>query len=314
MKPIVVVGSLNADFVISTPKLPREGETILGRDFNLFPGGKGANQSVGIARLGGTVTHVGKVGCDDQAFLLRDSLKQAGVNLAGVIEDRSSHTGVAFIQVADTGANSIVVVPGANMRLLPSDLLPLESLVNGAGIIVLQNEIPLETSLEAARMGKKAGALILYNPAPVQKDSGRLCSIADLVVPNEIELAGMTGLRVGTEAEVRIAAETLLSGHRLSAVIVTLGARGSLIMHPSGSEFLPALPVQVRDTTAAGDAFVAGLAVALSEGKDFGEAARFATVVAGYSVTLLGAQPSLPTRSDLDRFRAQNADSFPPPF
>ena len=314
MKQIIVVGSLNADFVISTPRLPREGETILGRDFNLFPGGKGANQSVGIARLGGTVTHVGKVGADDQALLLRNSLKQAGVNLAGLIEDRSIHTGVAFIQVADTGANSIVVVPGANMRLLPSDLPAFESLVDDAGMIVLQNEIPLETSLEAARMGKKAGALILYNPAPFQKGSDQLCRLSDLVVPNEIELAELTGLRVGTDAEVKTAGATLLSAHCLSAVFVTLGARGSLMMHRKGSEFLPALRVQVRDTTAAGDAFVAGLAVALSEGKDFREAARFATLVAGYSVTLLGAQSSLPTRIDLDRFRTQNASIFPQPF
>ena len=312
-KPIVVIGSLNADFVVSTPKLPREGETILGREFNLFPGGKGANQSVGIARLGGIVTLVGKVGADDQALLLRNSLTQAGVNLAGLIEDPSSHTGVAFIQVADTGVNSIVVVPGANMRLAPSDLLAFDSLLNHAEMIVLQNEIPLETGLEAARMGKKAGAMILYNPAPFQKGADKLCRIADLVVPNEIELAELTGLPVSADGEVKTAAAALRSAYGLKTVIVTLGARGSLVMNEKGSKFLPALPVQARDTTAAGDAFIAGLAVSLSEGKNWGEAAWFATLVAGYSVTLLGAQSSLPTRRDLERFQIQHPNFFPRP-
>jgi ribokinase len=307
MKKIVVVGSLNADFVVTTAVLPREGETVLGKGFSVFPGGKGANQSVGIARLGGPVTHIGKVGTDPQARLLRESLGTAGVDLSGLIEDPSVPTGVAFIQVADTGTNSIVVVPGANMLLSPSDLQPFVPLLKEAGTIVLQNEIPLETSIAAARIGKEAGATVLYNPAPFQKGSDQLCGLADLVVPNEIELADLTGLPAANDEAVRTAAEAFLSKYGPRAVVVTLGAKGCLVMDREGAAFVPSFPVVARDTTAAGDAFVAGLVVSLAEGKNLREAARFATRVAAYAVTLPGAQSSLPARADLDRFFVREA-------
>jgi ribokinase len=305
MKKIVVVGSLNVDFVVSTPALPREGETVLGHAFAKFPGGKGANQSVGMARLGVHVTHIGKVGADDHAQLLKRSLEEAGVFLNGLIEDDSTHTGMAFIQLADNGANTIVVVPGANMRLLPSDLDPFIPLLNQATFIALQNEIPMETNLKVARLGREAGATVIYNPAPFREGSDQICPLADLIVPNEIELSELTGLPVTTEKEIDVAAGRLLEKGETKAVIVTLGVRGCMVKDRMGVEFFSAVKVKATDTTAAGDAFIAGLISSLSEGSDLRDSVRMATEVAGYAVTVLGAQSSLPTRKELLGFKAK---------
>ncbi len=305
MKEIVVVGSLNVDFVVSTHALPREGETVLGHSFAKFPGGKGANQSVGMARLGSHVTHIGKVGRDDHGQLQRKSLEEAGVHLDGLVEDESTHTGIAFIQIADTGANTIVVVPGANMRLLSSDLDPFIPILNRADFVVLQNEIPMETNLRVARLGREAGATVVYNPAPFREGSDPVCRLADLIVPNEIELSEITGLPVSTEEAIDAAAGKLLEKGDIKAVIVTLGGRGCMVKDRTGVESFPAVKVKATDTTAAGDAFIAGLVSSLAEGKNLRESVRAATEVAGYAVTILGAQPSLPTRKQLELFRYQ---------
>ncbi len=303
MKKIVVVGSLNVDFVVSTPRLPKEGETVLGRSFAKFPGGKGANQSVGMARLGADVTHIGKVGADDHGRFLKQSLEEAGIRLNGLIEDKSAPTGMAFIQIADTGANTIVVVPGANMRLLPPDLDPFVPLLKQADFILLQNEIPMETNLKAARFGREAGAMVIYNPAPFRPGSDRLCLLADLIVSNEIELTELTGLPATTRKEIVSAAERLLENGATKAVVATLGAKGCMVMDRDGEEFFPAVDVKAVDTTAAGDAFIAGMTWAFSEGNNLRESVRLAGEVAGYAVTIVGAQSSLPTRDQLERFR-----------
>lgn len=305
MKQILVVGSLNVDFVVRTPALPREGETILGHSFAKFPGGKGANQSVAMARLGSHVTHIGKIGMDDHAQLLKRSLEEAGVHLNGLIEDDSTHTGMAFIQLAENGANTIVVVPGTNMRLLPSDLGPFIPLLNQADFVVLQNEIPMETNLRVARLGREAGVTVVYNPAPFREGSDLVCRLADLIVPNEIELSELTGLAVSTGKEIDAAAGKLLEKGDTKAVVVTLGARGCMVKERKDTEFFPAVNVKAIDTTAAGDAFIAGLVSSLSEGKDLRESVQVATEVAGYAVTVLGAQSSLPTRKQLELFRYQ---------
>jgi ribokinase len=305
MKKIVVVGSLNIDFVVSTPVLPKEGQTVLGHSFRKFPGGKGANQSVALARLGAHVSHIGKVGGDDHAQLLKRSLEQAGVHLNGLIEDDTTHTGIALIQLADTGANTIVVIPGANMLLLPEDLDPFIPLLKQAAFIVLQNEIPMETNLRAARLGREAGAMVIYNPAPFQEGSEQICRLADLVVPNEIELSELSGFSARTNREIEGAAEKLLETGRAEAVVVTLGARGCMVKDRKGVELFPAVSVKAIDTTAAGDAFIAGMTSSLSEGMDLRKSVLLANEVAGYAVTISGAQPSLPTREELDQFRAQ---------
>ncbi len=219
-------------------------------------------------------------------------------------EDESAPTGTAFIQIADTGANTIVVVPGANMRLLSRDLDPLVPLLKQADFVVLQNEIPMETNLKAARLGKETGAMVIYNPAPFQPRSDRVCLLADLIVPNEIELAGLTGLPATTGKGIELAAKKLLEKGETKAVVVTLGARGCMVGERGGAEFFPAVDVKAVDTTAAGDAFVAGMTWALSEGNDLREAVRVANEVAAYAVTILGAQSSLPTREQFEGFSA----------
>jgi ribokinase len=304
MKKIVVVGSLNVDFVVCTSALPREGQTVLGHSFDIFPGGKGANQSVALARLGAHVTHIGKVGTDDHGRLLKSSLERAGVHLSGLMEDDSIHTGIAIIHIADNGANMIVVIPGANMRLLPSDLDPFIPLLIEADFIAIQNEIPMETNLRAAHIGKEAGATVIYNPAPYRNGSDRICSLADLIVPNETELSEITGLPVATDQEIESAAGKLLEKGKAKAVVVTLGARGCLLKERKGSEFFPAVTVKAIDTTAAGDAFIAGMIWSLSEGNDLKASVRLANEIAAYAVTILGAQSSLPTREEFEQFRA----------
>ena len=305
MKKIVVVGSLNIDFVVSTPVLPKEGQTVLGHSFRKFPGGKGANQSVALARLGAHVSHIGKVGGDDHAQLLKRSLEEAGVHLNGLIEDDTTHTGIALIELADNGANTIVVIPGANMLLLPSDLDPFLPLLRAADFIVLQNEIPMETNLRVARLGREAGAMVIYNPAPFQEGSEQICLLADLIVPNEIELSELSGFSAKTDREIEGAAEKLLETGRAEAVVVTLGARGCMVKDRKGAELFPAVSVKAIDTTAAGDAFIAGMVSSLSEGNDLRKSILMANEVAGYTVTILGAQSSLPTREALDQFRAR---------
>jgi ribokinase len=305
MKKIVVVGSLNADFVVCTSALPREGQTVLGHSFDIFPGGKGANQSAALARLGAHVTHIGKVGMDDHARLLKGSLERAGVHLSGLTEDDSTHTGIANIQIADNGSNTIVVIPGANMRLLPSDLDPFIPLLKQADYIAIQNEIPMETNFRAAHIGREAGAKVIYNPAPYRNGSDQICRLADLIVPNETELSELTGLPVATDQEIELAARRLLETGNAKAVIVTLGARGCMIQERKSAEFFPAVTVKAIDTTAAGDAFIAGMIWSLSEGNALKTSVKLANEVAGYAVTLLGAQSSLPTREQLEQFRRQ---------
>jgi ribokinase len=305
MKRIVVVGSLNVDFVVCTSTLPREGQTVLGHSFDIFPGGKGANQSAALARLGAYVTHIGKVGMDDHARLLKTGLKGAGVHLSGLMEDDSTHTGIANIQISATGANTIVVIPGANMRLFPSDLDPFTTLLKQADFIAIQNEIPMETNLKVAHVGREAGATVIYNPAPYRNGSDQICRLADLIVPNETELSELTGLPVTTDQEIESAAGRLLDKGETRAVIVTLGARGCMLKERKDAEFFPAVSVKAIDTTAAGDAFIAGTIWSLSEGKSLRESVRVANEVAAYTVTILGAQPSLPTREQFEQFRAQ---------
>ena len=190
------------------------------------------------------------------------------------------------------------------MRLLPSDLDPFISLFRQADFIAIQNEIPVETNLKAARLGREGGATVIYNPAPFCKGSDQIGLQADLVVPNEIELSELTGLPVTTEREIEVAAGRLLEKGRTKAVIVTLGGRGCMVKERKGAEFFPAVKVKATDTTAAGDAFIAGLASSLSEGSNLRDSVRMATTVAGYAVTVLGARPSLPTRKELLGFMA----------
>ena len=296
---VTVVGSLNMDLVARAPRIPQPGETIIGGDFHTVPGGKGANQAVAAARLEAQVSMVGRVGRDAFANPLLDNLAAAGVDHAFVISDPEAATGVALIVVDDTGQNSIVVASGANMRLSPADVDGAEAAIAGADALLLQLESPLETVTRAAEVARAHGVRVILNPAPARSLPVALLSLVDVLIPNESETALLTGLPVGGQAEAEAAAAALRE-MGVGTVILTLGERGALLTQAGTAELVPAFEVTPVDTTAAGDAFVGGFAVALAEGQTLAEAVRWGNAAGALATTKLGAQPSLPTRQDLE--------------
>jgi ribokinase len=296
---VTVVGSLNMDLVARAPRIPQPGETIIGGDFHTVPGGKGANQAVAAARLGVQVSMVGRVGRDAFARPLLDNLAAAGVDHAFVTQDPEAATGVALIVVDDAGQNSIVVASGANMRLSPADVEAAEAAIAGADALLLQLESPLETVTRAAEVARAHGVRVILNPAPARSLPAALLSLVDVLIPNESETALLTGLPVGDQAEAEAAAAAL-QGMGVGMVILTLGERGALLAQAGATELVPAFEVTPVDTTAAGDAFVGGFAVALAEGESLAEAVRWGNAAGALATTKLGAQPSLPTRRDLE--------------
>jgi ribokinase len=297
---IAVVGSLNMDLVIRSPHIPRPGETVIGGEFHTVPGGKGANQAVAAARLGAQVSMVGRVGHDAFGGVLLENLDADGIDHTFVIQDGEAATGVALIVVDDNGENSIVVSSGANMRLSPADVEAAEAVIAAAALLILQLEVPLESVIRSAELARTHGVRVVLNPAPARPLPARLLSMIDVLVPNETEAALLADLPVGTQDEAQKAAEALLRSG-VGAVILTLGERGALPAGGGETRVYPAFDVQPVDTTAAGDAFVAGLAVALAEGKGLSEAVRWVNAGGGLTATKLGAQPSLPTRGALER-------------
>ena len=297
---IVVLGSLNADFVINVDRFPVAGETLLGRDFKIFPGGKGANQAYAAAKLGGQVSMIGQVGNDAHAEWLKQNLASAGVDVTHVDRDPEVSSGIATITINAHGQNQIIVVPGANGTLSVPRLDRSRDLLASARLVLLQLEIPLDTVATAARMAKDAGAIVILDPAPAQRLPDSLLACTDYLTPNETELAILTGRQPGAltkECASQLAEELRSRGARNG--IAKMGAQGALLIGEQVEHFWPALCVQAVDSTAAGDAFNAAFAVALAEAKPVLDAGRFATVAAACSVTRAGAQPSMPTRSEV---------------
>ena len=301
---IVVVGSLNMDFVVSVARIAAPGETVLGSNFQMLAGGKGANQANAAARLAlssNSVKMIGRVGFDIAGTQLKASLAAAGVDVSGVLSTAAAPTGVAFITVEASGQNSITVAPGANLTLLPSDVESLRQEIEQAFAVLIQLETPLETVERVLQIARQAGVLTILDPAPAQALSATLLSLVDVLTPNESEAAGLLGLgsRSIHLADVPEIAQALLAmGPR--SVVVKLGAQGCYYTDGKVSVLSPGFEVEVKDTTAAGDTFNAALAVALSEGMELEQALRFANRSASISVTRVGAQASAPARSELD--------------
>jgi ribokinase len=298
--PIIVVGSINMDLVVRAPRHPEPGETILGTDFQTFPGGKGANQAVAAARLGGQVKMVGRVGTDSFGTVLLDNLKKDGVDTSFVQRTEGIASGVALITVNEMGQNNIVVVPGSNWKLTPEDIRSAETAFQGAAAVLIQLEIPLDTVEEAARMGKKHGARVILNPAPAHTLESSLLANVDILAPNESELSLLTGMQ-----SILVAASSLKS-IGIHCLIVTLGSKGVLVLDGDEADHILPHSVSVVDTTAAGDAFVGAFAVALSENQTIREAAIWGNAAGALSVMTAGAQPSLPTRKSLEAFLASH--------
>jgi ribokinase len=292
------------DLVARAPRIPQPGETIIGRDFHTLPGGKGANQAVAAARLGARVTMVGRVGSDAFARPLLDNLVAAGVDHTFVGQDPQAATGVALIVVDAAGQNSIVVASGANMRLSPADVDAAEAAIATADVLLLQLETSLETVTRAAQIAHAHGVTVILNPAPARPLPPALLSLVDVLVPNESETALLTGLPINSQAQVEAAAGAL---RRLGvgAVILTLGERGALLAQAEKTELFPAFVVIAIDTTAAGDAFMGGLAVALAEGQVLADGVRWGNAAGALAATRLGAQPSLPTRQAVEKLMTE---------
>jgi ribokinase len=286
------------DLVARAPRMPRPGETIIGGGFHTVPGGKGANQAVAAARLGARVSMVGRVGQDAFAKPLLDNLAAAGVDHTFVGRDPEAATGVALIVVDDAGQNSIVVASGANMQLSPADVERAETAISVADVLLLQLESPVETVNRAAELARAHGVMVVLNPAPACPLPASLLSLVDVLIPNESETALLTRLPVSDRAEVEAAA-VALRDLGVGTLILTLGERGALLAQEEGVSLFPAFQVTPVDTTAAGDAFMGGFAVALAEGQALEDAVRWGNAAGALATTKLGAQPSLPVRQDL---------------
>ncbi len=300
-RQILVVGSSNTDMVIKAAHLPRPGETILGGTFFMNPGGKGANQAVAIARLGGPVTFICKTGSDIFGHQSQQLFEEEGINTSYVFSDSGNPSGVALITVDEKAENCIVVASGANANLLPSDLEKAEEAIERADLVLMQLEVPMETVCFVADIAWQKGKKVILNPAPAHPLPADLLRHLYLITPNETEAEMITGVKITDESSAAEAARAL-SGMGVQHVIITLGSKGALIYSNGKAEMVPALKVEAVDTTAAGDVFNGALTVALSEGRSLKEAARFACKASAISVTRVGAQSSAPYRNEVDIF------------
>ncbi len=304
MKTIVILGIFVADTTYRAPRLPVMGETILGTGFALGPGGKGSNQSVAAAKVGGDVHFITRLGRDDFAKLAQGVWANAGVTPA-VIEDEGSYTGAAMIFVDQaSGDNAIIVAPGAAGRISPEDVAAHEPLIARAGIFITQLEQPLPAAEAGLALARKHGVMTILNPAPAAPLTDKLLALCDIITPNETEAEALTGIKVTDRASAEAAADALIA-RGVGAVVLTLGERGVLYRGAKGSLHVPAFSAgPVVETTGAGDAFNGGLAVALAEGREMGDALRFGCAVAGISVTRAGAAASMPSRAEVDALLA----------
>ncbi len=295
---IVVVGSANVDMIVRSERLPRPGETVVGGAFQSAGGGKGANQAIAARRLGAEVVFVARLGDDGPGRELRVAFRREGVVDQAIIVDPDAATGVALILVDAAGQNMISVAPGANGQLRPADLTPLLSLCAGARALVTQLEIPLETVRAALELARSRGMLAILNPAPGRAVPDEILGLTDWLTPNESEAQSLTGVPVVDASSARVAAEILRSRGARN-VVITLGKHGALYRGEAGTLAIPAFEVPTVDATAAGDAFTAGLAVALARGGSVANALTYASACGALATTRPGAQPSLPSHAEV---------------
>lgn len=298
MSKIYVIGSSNTDMVVKTATLPKPGQTVMGGEFFMNPGGKGANQAVAAARLGGDVGFVANLGNDlfgDQALA---HFQQENIDCRYVTRDASHRSGVALISVDDRAENHIVVAPGANEHLSTEHIDKAFGNISSADIILIQLEIPMETVVHAIRQAKALGVRVILNPAPASALSNEVLKGVYLITPNETEASVLTGIEVEDDATARLAGQKLLQ-MGIEHVVVTLGSRGALWLSNFAEELIPAPVVKAVDTTAAGDCFNGALAVAIAQKTPMRKAIELACQAASISVTRLGAQASMPYKREL---------------
>jgi ribokinase len=303
VKPrIVVVGSLNMDLVVHVARLPRPGETVLGRDFVQAPGGKGANQAVAAALLGAEVTMIGRVGDDAFGRQLLESLGRHGVETSCVETTRGISSGLALIGVEESGQNAIAIVGGANALITPDDVQRREAIIAMAHALLVQLEVPLATVIAAVEIARRNGVLTILDPAPAPRQPlpSELLAV-DLISPNQSEAEALTGMAVANPADARRAAAALHE-RGASRIVIKLGEQGALAAEfPGVAIHVPAPRVSPIDTTAAGDAFTAALAFALVAGDSLADATRFACAAGSLATTRPGAQETMPRRAEVEQ-------------
>ena len=307
---IVVVGSANTDFVLGVPELPAKGETVLGNQFRVVRGGKGANQAVAAARLGAEVTFVARLGTDSFGNEALAAYREEGIRTDFIVQDPEIHSGIALIMVNPNGENIIGVGPGANSHLTAEDVRAASTAIQAADCVLLQLEIPLEAVQAAAEIAHRHHVRVILNPAPAQKLPSEILNSIDYLTPNETEtaiLAGEDPSGIGPDSLPRLA--SILGVPNL---IVTLGARGAGILQGGQTTLVPSFPITPVDTTASGDAFNGALAVALARGEAIAQAVKYANAAGAITATRPGAQPSLPTRKELDDFMVSPAPGSNP--
>ncbi|OUL20077.1 ribokinase [Nostoc sp. T09] len=299
---IIVFGSINIDLVATVPRLPISGETLLGHEFFQVPGGKGANQAVALSKLEISTQMVGRIGADSFGTELINNLQNSGVQTNNILVDETVSSGVAIIAVDDKGENQIIVIPGANGRVNQEDVARLSHLLPGSSALLLQLEIPISAVLAAAKVAHQAGVKVILDPAPAQSHvPDELYPLVDIITPNEIEAGQLVGFPVNAEESAKKAAAVLLQ-RGVKCAIVKLGAKGVFCATTEENFFVPAFPIQVVDTVAAGDAFNGGLAAALYEGVSLHQAVVWGAAAGALAATKPGAQTSLPDRLTFDAF------------
>ena len=304
MKTLTVLGSINADHVISVPYFVKPGETLLGHNYHIAYGGKGANQAVAAARLGAKVNFIGCIGNDDIGRAMRNAFALDGINTNPIITVNSEVTGIAMIQVSDSGENSIVISAGANVYLDESQVEDSEQEIIDSDYLLMQLETPLPAIIQAAEFAKENGTKVILNPAPAQALPDELLKNLDIITPNETEAEILTGIRVTDEQSAGKSA-AVFHAKGIETVLITLGSKGVYVSQQGKGEIVPGFRVQAVDTTAAGDTFNGAFVTALLEDKPLAQAIRFAHAAAALSVTQKGAQPSIPTRKETLEFLAQ---------
>lgn len=301
MKKLCVLGSINVDHVIRVPYFPKAGETLTGYGYQIAYGGKGANQAVAAARVGAKVSFIGAIGDDQIGQTMKQAFEQDGIDTSAICVIPNQSTGLAMIQVADSGENIIVISAGANADLSESLVEQHKSQIEQADILLMQLESPLQAVTLATKFAKSAGVKVVLNPAPAQPLPDSLLSHIDIITPNETEAEILTGIKVTDEQTAAVAANHF---HQLGieTVLITLGSKGVYYSEKGQGEIIPGFRVDAVDTTAAGDTFNGAFVTALLEGKSAKDAIRFAHAAAAISVTRMGAQTAIPNRKEVEQF------------
>jgi ribokinase len=296
---IAVVGSYVVGLTIRAPRFPVVGETLIGSDFDLGPGGKGSNQAIGITRMGGKCFLLVKIGTDTFADTALSLYQQENIDISNVIQINEANTGVAVITLNQQGENHIILDIGANAYLEPGDVTNFENKIMQSDVVLSVLEIHAETAMRAMALGRKHGKLTILNPAPASKLPDEILSLIDVLTPNETELKILLGKRPDDEGEpLKLARELQRRGAR--NIVVTQGSSGALVLEHTGSVHqVPGIKVDVVDTTGAGDAFNAALATALGRGEDLVESVRFAVIAGGLCCTKLGVIHAMPRQEDI---------------